>query len=146
VRAPSSRKYAGPPDADADDGHLRDVAGPIVGLFTDDPGTVGPAIGFAITYGLTAPFTVLYVTLSGSLQGGSDTRTPFLARTTGLLGFYLGFSAVASLVLDWGVVGIYAGIMLYYAWSFLVVAYGVRYGGADRAAAMMAERGTAADD
>jgi len=122
-------------------------AGPIVGLFTDDPGTVEPAIGFAMVYGLTAPFTVLYVTLSGSLQGGSDTRTPFLARTTGLLGFYLGFSAFASLVLDWGVVGIYAGIMLYYAWSFLVVAYGFRYGGwAGRAAAMMAERGTATDD
>jgi len=126
---------------------LAAFAGPIVGLFTDDPATVDPAIGFAIVYGLTAPFTVLYVTLSGSLQGGSDTRTPFLARTTGLLGFYLGFSAVASLVLDWGVVGIYAGIMLYYAWAFLVVAYGFRYGGwADRATAMMAERGTAAGD
>jgi len=110
---------------------------------------IATAVGnvFTAVYGLTAPFTVLYVTLSGSLQGGSDTRTPFLARTTGLVGFYLGFSALTSVALGWGVVGVYAGIMLYYVWSFLVVAAGFRYGGwADRAAAMMAERGSAADD
>jgi len=126
---------------------LAAFAQPVVGLFTDDPETLEPAVGFAVVYGLTAPFTVLYVTLSGSLQGGSDTRTPFLARTTGLFGFYLCFSALTSVVLGWGVVGIYAGIMLYYAWAFLVVAAGFQYGGwAGRATAMMAERGSAADD
>ena len=119
------------------------LAEPIVGLFTDDPATVEPAVGFAVVYGVTAPFTVLFVLLSGALQGGSDTRTPFIARTTGLLGFYLGFSYLASIVLDWGVVGIYAGVFLYYVWSFLIVAAGFRYGNwATRAADMMDERGS----
>ena len=115
----------------------------LAGLFTDDPETLPAAAGFAITYGLTAPFTVLYVTLSGALQGGSDTRTPFLARASGQIGFYFGFSYLASIVVGVGVVGIYAGIMLYYAWALLVVAVGFRYGGwADRAATMMDDRGT----
>jgi len=118
-------------------------AEPIVRLFTDDPATVSPAIGFAAVYGITAPFTVLFLLLAGALQGGSDTMTPLIARTTGLLGFYLGLSYVTAVVLGWGVVGLYAGIFGYYTWSFLVVAAGFCYGGwADRATDMMAERGS----
>ena len=113
-------------------------------LFTRDLTTLGYATDFARTYGLAAPFLVLFVVLSGSLQGGSDTRTPFIARTTGLFGFLLGFSYLTSVVLDFGVVGIYAGIVLYYAWATVIVAAGFRWGGwADRAARMMKERGTA---
>ena len=73
--------------------------------------------------------------------------TPLIARTTGLLGFYLGLSYVAAVVLGFGVVGLYAGIVGYYTWSFLVVAVGFRYGGwADRATDMMAERGSTSAD
>jgi len=122
-------------------------ADPLAGLFTDDPETLPVAAAFAFTYGVTAPFTVLYVSLSGALQGGSDTTTPFLARTLGLLVFYLGFSAVTSVLLGWGVFGIYVGIFLYYVSAFLVVAAGFRYGDwAARATEMMAERGGTADD
>jgi putative MATE family efflux protein len=124
-------------------------AEPIVRLFTDDPATLGPATGFAAVYGALAPVTVLFVLLAGALQGGSDTMTPLIARTTGLLGFYLGLSYVTAVVLGFGVVGLYAGIAGYYTWSFLVVAVGFRYGGwAGRATDMMAERGstTAEDD
>jgi putative MATE family efflux protein len=122
---------------------LAAFAEPIVRLFTDDPATVEPAIGFAAVYGITAPFTALFVLLAGALQGGSDTMTPLIARTTGLLGFYLGFSSFAAVVLGWGIAGLYAGIFGYYTWSLLVVAVGFRYGGwADRAAEMMAERGS----
>jgi putative MATE family efflux protein len=126
---------------------LAAFAEPLAGLFTDDPETLPTAAGFAFVYGITAPFTVLYVTLSGSLQGGSETRTPFLARTTGLLGFYLGFSYLASIVFEYGVVGIYAGVMLYYVWAFCVVAVGFQYGGwASRATDMMDERGSVSTD
>lgn len=122
---------------------LAAFADPLAGLFTGDPVTRPAAAGFAFTYGIAAPVTVLYVTLSGALQGGSDTRTPFLARTVGLLVFYLGFSAVASVVFGFGVVGIYAGILLYYATSCLIVAAGFEYGPwAGKATAMMAERGS----
>jgi hypothetical protein len=56
-------------------------------------------------------------------------------------------SYLTAVVLDWVVVGLYAGIFGYYTWSFLVVAVGFRYGGwADRATEMMAERGSTTPD
>jgi MATE family multidrug resistance protein len=126
---------------------LAAFADPLAGLFTDDPETLPVAAAFAFTYGVTAPFTVLYVALSGALQGGSDTTTPFLARTVGLFVFYLGFSAVTSVYLGWGVFGIYVGIFLYYVSAFCIVAAGFQYGNwADRAAEMMADRGSVAND
>ena len=126
---------------------LAAFAGPLAGLFTDDPATLPTATVFAFTYGVTAPFTVLYVSLSGALQGGSDTRTPFLARTVGLLVFYLGFSAVTGVYLGWGVLGVALGIFLYYASAFCIVAAGFQYGDwAVRATEMMEDRGSVATD
>nr|WP_267161763.1 MATE family efflux transporter [Halovenus salina] len=121
-------------------------AEPLAGLFTDDPETLPTAVGFTVSYGLAAPATVLYITLSGSLQGGSDTTTPFIARTVGLLAFYLGFSYLTSVVLGWGVVGIYAGIVLYYVSALVIVIAGFQYGDwARRATDMMEDRGSLAD-
>jgi putative MATE family efflux protein len=126
---------------------LAAFADPLAGLFTDDPETLPTAAAFAFTYGVTAPFTVLYVSLSGALQGGSDTTTPFLARTLGLFVFYLGFSGLTSVYLGWGVVGIYIGIFLYYVSAFLVVAAGFQYGDwAARATEMMEDRGSVGTD
>jgi MATE family multidrug resistance protein len=122
-------------------------AEPLAGLFTDDPETLPAAAAFAFTYGVTAPATVLYVCLSGALQGGSDTTTPFVARTVGLLVFYLGFSYLTSVVLGWGVFGIYVGIFLYYLSALGVVAVGFQYGDwAARATDMMEDRGSLATD
>lgn len=121
-------------------------AGPFARVFTDDPATLEYAVDFARSYGFASPFLAVFIALSGSLQGGSDTRTPFLARATGLFGFFLGFSYLASVVLGYGVPGVYAGIVLYYAWSALVAAVGFRWGGwAERAAGMMEERGSIVD-
>lgn len=120
-------------------------AEPLASLFTDDPDTLPTAAAFAFTYGITAPATVLYVSLAGALQGGSDTRTPFIARTAGLLVFYLGFSGITSVWLDWGVFGIFVGIFLYYLSAFVIVAAGFQYGGwAGRATEMMEDRGSVA--
>ncbi|USZ69660.1 MATE family efflux transporter [Halorussus salilacus] len=114
-----------------------------VEFFTDDAATLDYAADFARVYGLSAPFLALFVVLSGSLQGGSDTTTPFVARTTGMFGLLVGFSWVVGVHLDYGVVGVYAGIFLYYVWALAVVAAGFRWGGwADRAAKMMEERGS----
>ncbi len=115
----------------------------LVELFTDDAATLEYAADFARVYGLSAPFLAVFVVLSGALQGGSDTRTPFVARTTGMFGFMVGFSWLVGVVLDYGVAGAYAGIFLYYVWSLLVVGAGFRWGGwAARAADMMEERGS----
>ena len=114
-----------------------------VEFFTDDAATLEYAADFARVYAVSAPFLALFVVLSGSLQGGSDTRTPFVARTTGMFGFMVGFSWLVGVHLGYGVPGVYAGIFCYYVWALLVVAAGFRWGGwASRAAEMMAERGS----
>ena len=114
-----------------------------VRLFTDDPATLEYAADFARVYGLASPVMVLYVVLSGALQGGSDTRTPFVARTTGMFGFMVGFPWLFGVRLDYGVEAVYVGIVLYFVWSLLVVAAGFRWGGwAAKAAEMMEERGS----
>ncbi|MFB6087825.1 MAG: MATE family efflux transporter, partial [Haloarculaceae archaeon] len=67
----------------------------------------------------------------------------FVARTTGLFGFFLGFSYVASVPLGWGVPGIYAGVALNYVWGLVVVGWGFAYGDwAAKASAMMDARGS----
>ena len=119
-------------------------AEPLAGLFTDDPDTLPTAAAFAFVYGVTAPVTVLYTSISGSLQGASDTTTPFIARTVSLLVFYLGFSALASVGLGLGLLGIYIGIFLYYTSALCIVAVGFQYGNwATRATEMMHDRGSA---
>jgi Na+-driven multidrug efflux pump len=118
-------------------------AEPFVALFTDDALTAGYAEGFARAYGLAAPALAGYLVLAGALQGGSDTRTPFVARVSGLFGFLLGFSYVTSVVLGWGVAGIYAGVALQYVWSLAVVGWGFAYGDwAAKATEMMGARGS----
>ncbi len=119
------------------------AAEPLVRLFTSDARTARYAAEFARTYGVAAPFLVSYVVLAGSLQGGSDTKTPFLARTTGMFGFMVGFSWLFGVYLGYRVVAVYAGILLYYVWATAVVGAGFYWGGwAPRAAKMMAERGS----
>ena len=116
-------------------------------LFTRDPETIAYATRFAQAYGLAAPALVLFTVISGSLQGASDTRTPFVARTTGLLGFYLGFSYLASVHYGFGVPGLYAGIVLCYVWSFALVTWGFARGNwAERATKMMTARGSVSED
>ena len=115
----------------------------IARLLTDDPATLEHAADFTRVYGLAAPLSVLYTVLSGALKGASDTTTPFVARASGLLLFFLGFSWVASVGFGLGLLGIYLGIVLYYGWALLIVGRGFYRGHwADRATRMMADRGS----
>jgi MATE family multidrug resistance protein len=115
----------------------------LVHLFTTESSTAPVAIGFTRAFGIAAPFLVTFVVVSGALQGASDTRTPLVARIVSLLCFYLGFSYLASVHLDWGVLGIQTGIVLHYASAATIVTAGWHYGNwADRASAMLTERGS----
>ncbi len=126
---------------------LAAFAGPLVGLFTDDATTLSYAVDYARVYGLGAPFLVTFVVVSGALQGAGDTTTPFVARTVGLFGCYLGVSYLLGVLLGWGPLGTYVGVFTYYLVAAGIVVGGFRWGGwADRAAEMMAERGSAAED
>ena len=120
------------------------AAEPLVALFTDDPETLSYATGFARAYALAAPVTVLYVVLSGALTSGSDTKTPFIARVSGMSVGMLGVSAVGGIVLGYGVAAIYVSIVVYYVWATTYVAVGFYRGGwIERTQAMMDERGSA---
>lgn len=120
------------------------VADGIVGLFTDDALTADYATAFARVYGFTAAALVLFTSLSGSLQGASETRVPFVARITGMFGLFLGASWLLGRGLGYGPPGAYVGIFLAFAWMALVVVWGFGFTGwATRAADMMAERGSA---
>jgi len=121
-------------------------AGAFVAVFTSDSLTAGYAVDFARAYAIAAPFIGAYLVIAGALQGGSDTRTPFVARTTGLFGFLLGFSYLTSVVLGWGVVGIYVGIALQHVWALAVVGWGFARGDwAATATAMMDARDSVDD-
>ncbi|GAB3680613.1 MATE family efflux transporter [Salinarchaeum chitinilyticum] len=113
----------------------------IVGLFNVDPTTARYAVGYTRAFGVAAPFLALYVVFAGALQGGGDTRVPFIARVSALFVFMLGASYVLSVPLGLGVPGTYVGIVCYYAWSFLVNVAGFHWGDWQaRATEMMNER------
>jgi putative MATE family efflux protein len=117
-----------------------------VRLFTAHPETVRYATRFSQVYGLSAVFLITFTVLSGALQGASETRVPFLARTTGTFGVLLGVTYLGGDVLGYGPVAAYAAIGLSYLWMALVVGYGFRDGDwAGRAARMMAERSQTGD-
>ncbi|MFB6096114.1 MAG: MATE family efflux transporter [Haloferacaceae archaeon] len=117
------------------------AAEPLVRLFTTDPGAVRHSVGFVRAYGLAAIPQVLFLSLSGSLQGAGETRLPFVARAAGVFGLMLGFSYVAGAVLGFGALAAYTGVALSYVLMALVVGWGfARSDWAARAAGMMAER------
>ena len=117
----------------------------LVPIFTDDGPTIAYAVDFARVYGLAGAALVCFSALSGSLQGASETRIPLVARVSGMFGLFLGASWLLGRTAGFGPRGAYAGVLLAYAWMALVVIAGFRYSGwVDRAAEMMAERGSGA--
>ena len=114
----------------------------VVELFgQEDPEALAFGAAFTQVYGLSAVALVSFSSLSGSLQGASETRIPFVARLSGMFVFFLGLSWLLGSTLGYGPVGAYVGVFLAYVWMALVVAYGFGYSGwADRAARLMDER------
>lgn len=96
----------------------------LVSIFTSDPLTILHATNFAKAFSIAIIFISLYFSLAGALQGAGDAMTPFIARTTGFFGVFLGVSYLLSVPLNFGVHGIYAGIILSYAWMASIVFYG----------------------
>ena len=123
------------------------VAEPLAHLFSNDPTTIGYATEFTRAYAVAMAFFGVFFTFAGALRGAGDTQTPFYAQFTGQFGFMLGFSYLAGVVLGYGLIGVYAGIVLTYVWGTLVVSRGFLWGGwAEKAATMMSERADASDE
>ncbi|HMB51608.1 MAG TPA: MATE family efflux transporter [Natronoarchaeum rubrum] len=119
-------------------------ADPLAGAFTSDAAARQYAATFARVFGVSMFFFGIFFPFAGSLRGAGDTRTPFYANLSGTVTFLLGFSYLAAVTFDYGLPGVYAGMVLCYAWWALVVTAGFRRGDwADTAASMMAERADA---
>ena len=112
------------------------------------PAALEFAAEFAVAYGLSAPGLALFVSLSGALQGAGATRIPFLARLTGMVGFFVGFSYVAVTYTDLGLIGVYAGVVLAHVWMGATMLVAFRDADwAGTAAGLLRERGSLpADD
>ncbi|SFR35368.1 MATE family efflux transporter [Halogeometricum limi] len=105
------------------------------------------AAEFAVVYGLSAPLLALFVSLSGALQGAGATRLPFVARLTGMFGFFVGLSYVAVEWVGMGLLGVYVGVFAAYAWMGLFVLVAFRYANwAGTAAGLLRERGSVDGD
>ncbi|MFC6826680.1 MATE family efflux transporter [Halopelagius fulvigenes] len=111
--------------------------------FGGSPEALTYAAEFAVVYGLSAPMLAVFVALSGALQGAGATRLPFLARVTGMFGFFVGFSYLAVEQLGLGLFGVYAGVFLAYLWMglFAVAAF-ARADWAGTAEGLLRERGS----
>lgn len=117
------------------------AAAPLARFFSQDSLTIVYTVEFIRAFAATMVFFGLFYTFAGGLRGAGDTRTPFYAQFTGQLAFMLGFSYLVGIVLEYGLIGVYAGIVLTYAWGTVIVVAGFHWGSwADRAATMMTER------
>ncbi|WP_181687231.1 MATE family efflux transporter [Halorhabdus salina] len=121
-------------------------AAPIAAVFTDDAATLGYAIPFTQVFGGSMVFFGIFFPFAGALRGAGETRIPFYARAIGSFVFMLGVSSLLAIVFEWGVPGIYVGVILNYAcWAAVAVAGFVWGDWAEKAAGMMAERADVAE-
>jgi putative MATE family efflux protein len=121
-------------------------AGPLSTIFTDDPATIRFATGFNRTFAVAMALIGIYFPFSGALKGSGDTRTPFWAGVVGSYVFLLGVSFLLAVTLDYGLSGVYVGIVLSYVSRAVIV--GARMFGddwAELAARMIDEREAAGD-
>jgi Na+-driven multidrug efflux pump len=113
----------------------------LVGLFTPDPTTSSYAVEFTRTFAVSMGFMGIFFPLAGALRGAGDTRIPFYSRLIGVFVFLLGVSYFLSITFEYGLLGIYVGIILsYLCWAIIVWA-GFRWGRWQQlATVMMSER------
>ena len=116
----------------------------LANLFTDDRTTARYAVQFTRVFGVSMVFFGVFFPLAGALRGAGDTRTPFYARLLGAFVFMLGLSYLLAVPLDYGLFGVYVGVVLSYVCWAVVAAAGFLWGDwAGTAASMMAERAEA---
>ncbi|OIB58803.1 MATE family efflux transporter [Natrialba sp. SSL1] len=112
-------------------------------VFTREPETISYAVGFAQAYAIAALLIAAYLTLAGSLRGGSETVVPFVSRVIGTFVFLLGFTYVFGVILGYGVVAAYVAVVLDFVFRvgyLSVVFYRRRW--IERGTSMMRERGS----
>ena len=117
-----------------------------VRLFTRDAATLAYGTDFARAFAVATLAIAPYLSIAGALRGGSETRWPFVARTSGTIFFLLGTTYVVGVRLGVGVAAAYVAIVADFAWRALLVGYFYSRGRwMDRGTSMMYDRGSLVD-
>ena len=87
-------------------------AQPVAQVFIREPDALAIATDWVRVYALAAVIRAVYGVLRGSLQGAGETRAPLVASAVGVVGFTVGFSWLFGIVLGFGVIGVFAGVLL----------------------------------
>ena len=91
-------------------GLLMAVAGFVPGLFTDDPAVVERAQEIWPLFALMQPAAAVVFALDGILIGAGDTRYLAVSMVVAGFGAYVPV-ALAALAFDWGIVGVWCGLL-----------------------------------
>lgn len=112
-------------------------------VFTNDAVTSEFGIVFLQAFAIAGIFHAADKSLQGTVQGGSDTRSPFYAKLVGTFVFLLGISYAGGVYLGFGAVAVAVAIVLQYVWraGFLGVVY-YRRSWVEFGTRLMEERGS----
>jgi putative MATE family efflux protein len=84
----------------------------LASLFGDNQATRAAAAVFIQAFAIAAVFQTLSRIYAGALQGGGETTKPLLAELLGGSGLLLGITYVGGVILEFGIVAAYAGIVI----------------------------------
>lgn len=87
--------------------------GPLLGIFTDDPGVVELGVPLLAVGALFQFFDAAGIITEGALRGAGDTRWPFLMHTLLGWGFFVPVAYGIGIVLEGGLTGAWLGGCLY---------------------------------
>jgi Na+-driven multidrug efflux pump len=107
-------------------GALLAVMGVVPGLFTDDPAVIERAQEIWPLFALMQPAAAVVFALDGILIGAGDTRYLAVSMLVAGFGAYVPV-ALAALAFDWGIVGVWSGLLGLMAVRLLTL--GVRFRG-----------------
>jgi putative MATE family efflux protein len=97
-------------------------AGPLVkGLYNPEPEVAYLATWCVVVSALEQPMLGFMFTYSGALRGAGDTVSPMILRLIGSLAIRLPLAYAVATWTDWGVIGIWAAVVLEWAIGCVVV-------------------------
>lgn len=89
------------------------VPGPLLRIFTDDPGVVSLGRPLLAIGALFQVFDFLAIVTEGALRGAGDTRWPFVVETALGWGFFVPLAYVLGVMLEGGLTGAWIGGLIY---------------------------------
>ncbi|MGH3452338.1 MAG: MATE family efflux transporter, partial [Haloechinothrix sp.] len=87
-------------------------AGPIAAVFAGgEPAAAAEIVPWVRAFAVAAPLRGVYAVGRGVMQGAGETRLPLYASAVGVIVMLLGGATLTTLVLGWGIVGIYGAVI-----------------------------------